>query len=311
MTISEHPEEFAGLPVREYDPEEGIQDPLDSAPRLASEYDPPTGRSMESLLSRFLDDPAASQVVALVIGPWEGLYDGQSDSSSLVASLVAAKDRLRSLKALFFGDITYDECEISWINQSDVSPLLAAFPALEHFRVRGGNNLSFGDGLSHDSLRVLVIESGGLDGEVVRTVAAAQLPNLEHLELWLGDEYYGGGATVADLAPILSGEVFPKLKYLGLRDFDGADVLAVALADAPVLRRIEVLDLSLGTLGDEGVVALLQGGALSSLKRLDIHHHYVSDEVLDGLKALGIELNADDQQDADENDGERYVAVGE
>ena len=32
---------------------------------------------------------------------------------------------------------------------------------------------------------------------------AAELPNLEHLELWLGTDSYGGDATVADLADLL------------------------------------------------------------------------------------------------------------
>ena len=98
-----------------------------------------------------------------------------------------------------------------------------------------------------------------------------------------------------------------------MRNCDFADALAAALAEAPILRRIDTLDLSLGTLGDEGALALIRGGSLGGLKRLDIHHHYVTDEVLDGLMASGVELNADDRQEAESYDGEsyRYVAVGE
>src|SRR5262249_52236852 len=149
----------------------------------------------------------------------------------------------------------------------------------------------------HEALRSLVIESGGLSGSVVRAVGGSQLPNLEHLELWLGSDGYGGSVKVKDLAPILSGENFPRLKSLALRDSEIAHEVASALADAPILPRLEVLDLSLGVLGDEGVVALLSGGRLGGLKKLDIHHHYVTDEALDGLKALGIELDASDRQD--------------
>jgi hypothetical protein len=174
--------------------------------------------------------------------------------------------------------------------------------------VRGAEGLAVGP-VRHEGLRTLVIESGGLPAAVVRSVCAAEFPNLEHLELWLGSEGYGGDATPEDLAPILAGTAFPRLKYLGLRDCEWADALATALADAPVLRRVETLDLSLGNLGDEGAVALLSGGNLSGLKRLDIHHHYVSDEVLDGLKATGVDLNADDQRDPSDDD--RYIAVSE
>src|SRR3954447_26335336 len=62
-----------------------------------------------------------------------------------------------------------------------------------------------------------------------------------------------------------------------------------------------------GPWGDEGALALLRGGSLTGLRRLDIHHHYVSDEVLDGLKALGIDLDADDRKEAEDDDDARYI----
>jgi hypothetical protein len=108
---------------------------------------------------------------------------------------VAARDHLPNLTAIFLGDIIIEENEISWINQSDVSPLFTAYPALEHFRVRGGNGLIVGS-IRHERLKSLIIESGGLPAQVVRDVAAATLPALEHLELWLGTEEYGGDAPI-------------------------------------------------------------------------------------------------------------------
>lgn len=331
MSISEHVEEFAGLPVRDYTPDEGIIDPEGTAQRLRSGWDYGAeetevrtgllsrffggwrrrwrfvnpGESVAGLLARFLDDPASGRVVALVLGACPDQH-GVEDSSPIAAALAASADRLPNLRALFLGDVTSDEYEISWISISDVTPLLTAFPALEQLRVRGG--LTLGP-VRHEAMKALVIESGGLPGEVVRAVAALDLPNLEHLELWLGDSNYGGDATVEDLSPILSGAAFPRLKYLGLRDCEFADALAAALADAPVLRRLETLDLSLGTLGDEGVVALLSGGNLAGLRKLDIHHHFASDEAIDGLKALGIELDAGERQEPDEYG--RFVAVSE
>ncbi len=255
-----------------------------------------------------LDDPACGQVAALVIGGWNQV-DNEAGTEEIVATLAAASDRLTGLKALFLGDITSDEWEISWIIQSDVTPILEAFPALEQLRVRGGEGLALGE-VHHEGLKTLIFESGGLPRLVVRAVVAADLPNLEHLELWLGSDGYGGDSTLEDLAPILSGTVFPRIKYLGLRDCERADALATALADAPILRRIETLDLLLGNLGDEGAVALISGGNLSGLKRLDIHHHYVSDEVIDGLRDTGVELNAEERQDASDDD-DRYIAVSE
>ena len=124
-----------------------------------------------------------------------------------------------------------------------MTPLLEAYPKLEHFQVRGGNGLELG-AFRHDTLRALVIESGGLDAEVVRQVCAAQAPALEHLELWLGDPNYGATTTVADLGPLLSGALFPRLTSLALRDSELADPIAAALAASPPLRRLQTLDLS-------------------------------------------------------------------
>ena len=314
--ISEHVETFADLPVRDYDPSGGINDPMGTAQRLSIDYDAAEGgATFDSLLGRFLDDPAARDVKALVVGAWGSeMYEGGGGGGSapIVAALAGAAARLPKLRALFLGDIISEECEISWINQSDVAPLLEAYPDLEHFRVRGGTGLAFSS-KGHPALRTLEIEAGGLPAEVVRSVAAADLPRLERLELWLGTDDYGGDSSPDDLAPILSGAAFPALSHLGLRNCDYADALAAALAEASILRRLETLDLSLGTLGDEGALALIRGGSIGTLKRLDIHHHYVTDEVLDGLMASGVGLNADDRQEAEAYDGEshRYVAVGE
>ena len=312
MSILEHDDQFAGLAIREYGDGAAIEDPAGVAHRLSVDYEAAEdGGTITALFERFLDDPASRHATALVFGAWESIFDN-SDSSVILGPLAAAADRLPALKAVFLGDVTPEECEISWINQADVGPLLAAYPGLEHLRVRGGMGLGFGCE-RHDGLRTLILESGGLPGELVRQVAAADLPRLEHLELWLGTEGYGGDAAVGDLAPILAGERLPALRSLGLRNCEFADALAAALADAPVLGRLDALDLSLGNLGDEGAVALLEGGRLAGLKGLDIHHHYLSDEALDGLKALGLDLNDDDGQgDGDESDrGIRYIAVTE
>ena len=309
VTIEEHADEFAGLPVRDYDPEAGIGDPTGAIHRLRVDYDAEEPFSV--LLARFLEEPNAGQAVGLVIGAWQG-DDSEASSAPVVEALVAARERLPALRALFLGDITREENEISWIQQSDVTALFDAYPGLEHFRVRGGVGLVVGS-LRHEHLRSLVVESGGLDGEVVRGIASSDLPRLEHLELWLGTENYGGHVTIADLGPILRGDRFPALRRLGLRNAEGADAIAAAVAQAPLLSRLEVLDLSLGDLGDDGALALAASPAVAGLKALDIHHHYVSDEAILKLKGLGIQLEAGDRQKPEEWGGEahRYIAVSE
>lgn len=313
MTISEHISQFAGLPVEEFDPEKGLAESEAVAYCLRLGYDAEQeGATFSSLLSALTADPRADRLRALVIGCWDSAWEG-NDSSEVVEALVSARDRLTGLRALFFGDITYDETEMSWINQSDVSPLFEGYPLLEEFVVRGGEGLSLGRP-SHEHLKKLAIQTGGMSSAIVREVVSAQLPALEYLELWLGDSGYGYDATLDDLAPILSGEAFPNLRYLGLKNAENADEIAQAVAQAPIVPRLQVLDLSLGTLGDEGAEALLNSPAVKKLEKLDVHHHFLSDAMMERLGSLGIEVDASQQLEADDwGEGElhRYVAVSE
>ncbi len=307
-----HETTFAGRTVQPYDGKTRIENPEGNAFRLSIDYEAhEEGATFPDLLARFLADPLSQHVSALVVGSWGGAFEGNG-SMPVVEALAAACERLPKLTALFLGDIISEECEISWINLSDLSPLWVAYPQLEYFRVRGGEGLSLGAmRLAH--LKSLVVESGGLAADVVREVGAAELPELEQLELWLGTDQYGATTRPEDLAPILSGRSFPKLRYLGLRDSCIADEVAAAVAAAPVMQQIATLDLSLGTLTDIGAKALLASPYLKRLKLLDIHHHFVSEAVVQQLDQVGIGLIAGDRQEPDEYHGElhRYVAVGE
>nr|CAA9241311.1 FIG074102: hypothetical protein [uncultured Armatimonadetes bacterium] len=311
MRHYENETEFAGKRVADWDPGTGIQDPETTIYRLRLDWDD-EDEAWTDRFAAYLNDPRAAETTGLVVGAWD-TDDSDASSEPIVEALVSARDRLPNLSAIYLGDIVSEENEISWIQQSDVSPLFDAYPNLTHFRVRGGTGLSLGTP-RHANLRSLIIESGGLPANVLHEVAAAEFPALEHLEIWLGTESYGAEATVEDLAPILDGSRWPNLRYLGLRDSDLSDQIAAALAGAPVLERLETLDLSLGTLGDEGAAALAANPAVARLKKLDIHYHYVSEAMVEKLKTLGIaEVDADEPQKPDTYGGgsHRYVAVGE
>jgi len=81
------------------------------------------------------------------------------------------------------------------------------------------------------------------------------------------------------------------------------------VAASPLMARIETLDLSLGTLGDEGAEALLTSPAVKKLKRLDLRHHYMSDAVIKRFATLGPNVDLSEAQGEDDED--RYVSVGE
>ncbi len=400
MSIDDHLIEFQGKPVRDFSKETGLQDPEEIVYRFRVGWDDDTSLLVQNLREA-LSSKGAPKVEALVIGCWSTEGD---DPSTVRDFLVKSHKKLPELRALMFGDIVEEEQEISWIVQCDLGPLLRAYPKLEYLRVRGGSSLRF-RGASSTSLKTLIVESGGLHKEVIRDILQADLPNLEHLELWLGSEDYGFNGSVFDLRALVDGKVFPKLKYLGLRDSEIADEIAEALqlsqtvdasesidvrgktvlltgklnnikrkeaqtqleamgakvaksvtkkldyliagekagskldkakslgvatlteaqlleilgvsaekevsdASSNVLERLEVLDLSLGTLSDKGAKALLGNPLLAKLKRLDLHHHYMSDASVKSLvQAFDIDIDVSDQQQDD--DGWRYIAVAE
>ena len=80
-----------------------------------------------------------------------------------------------------------------------------------------------------------------------------------------------------------------------------------------MLEGIRVLDLSLGTLTDEGAAALLASPSIARLERLDVHHHFCSEEMTAKLQALGVGVDDSGREKPDVYGDEawRYVAVGE
>jgi hypothetical protein len=317
MSYVEHLKELHGLPAFDFPaPEEKRELPGagEVAWRLAVNPYGDSDETFEELWERFLGAVDPAGVRAIVVGPWGEVYDG--DSGEVVDLLVQARDRLTGLRAVFIGDLEMEEAEISWIQQSDVTPVLDAYPLLAEFGIRGGSELRF-PAVRHRHLRTLRFEAGGLPGHVVRGVAASELPALEHLDIWLGVEEYDGDATVADLAPLLAGGGFPALRHLGLRNSEIQDEIAATVAGAPVVAQLTSLDLSLGVLTDEGVTALLDGQPLTHLTRLDLHHNYVTEPVAERVRAAlepsGVEVDLSEPGDTWEHDGvvHRYTAVAE
>jgi len=140
----------------------------------------------------------------------------------------------------------------------------------------------------------------------------AFLPELTHLELWLGTENYGATSTAEDCVPLLSAELFPKLRYLGLRDSEIQDDIAIVVAKSPFLCQLETLDLSMGTLSDFGAEVLLESLFIPKLKKLDLHHHYCSNEMMALLRRLPCEVDLGEQQKIDPRwRNHRFVAVSE
>lgn len=299
---------FFNKKVSDYKPETGIDDQT-VVYKLRKTWDDEKVK-VEELIAQFCAEPKASEVTELIIGAWD-LESGPAEKT--IAALAKHADKLPNLKALYFGDIEMEESEISWIENGNIRPILDAFPQLEHFQVKGGNGLSFGKDYQSDKLKSLIIETGGMGINVLHELAAAQLPNLELLELWLGTENYGWVGTIEDVLPFLNKDLFPNLHFLGLKNSDISDEIAIALKDANILDIVTTLDLSMGTLSDKGGAALLENEAIKGLNYLNLQHHYMSDDMMKKFEDLGIKVNLEGQEDIDEYDGEvyRYVEIGE
>ena len=260
---------------------------------------------LEKRVDDFCATAGAGDVSHLVIGMWT---PGESPDP-VVQALVRNRAQLAGLRALMIGDMTSEECEISWIIQGDLQPLFGAFPDLRVLRIRGGGGLELGT-VRHEALETLIIETGGLDRQTIRQVAGAQLPSLTHLELWLGEENYGFDGTADDIRPLLREDRFPRLQYLGLRNSDITDEIVQVLQETGLPPGLKVLDLSMGTLSDSGAAALLQVPGLDTLQALDLRHHFLGQRGMDTLAKLDIRVDL--SCPLEPVDGHlRYVAVGE
>lgn len=309
MAINNNETKFYGLKIEAFIPGE----PLKSskiAPRIqCDEYRGPNLKNTVETFAALHADPKAKELKALVVGPYAEQY-GET-GAKVFEQLTSAESlaAMPALEAIFMGEMTYEEQEISWINVGDIGVLLDGRPLLKHLRVRGTNDFEI-DSKGHDVLDTLILESGGLPRRVLTTLSVeGMFPNLSTLSIWLGSEDYGADHSVDDLMPILSGRLYPKLTTLGLCNSEYSDDIARAIADAPILSQLDTLDLSYGTLSDEGAQALLESPAIKKLKKLIIRHHYISEDVQEQLGELGPEVTLEDAQAADGED--RYIYCAE
>jgi hypothetical protein len=190
---------------------------------------------------------------------------------------------------------------------------VSRFPSLEKLTVHA-NEFSLGV-LDLPKLRELSIETCGLTKKHLASFLGGKWAKLEKLELWFGSEDYGAKCKVKDLGPILDGSAIPKVKHLGLMNAEITDDLCKALPVSKILKRLETLDLSLGTMSTVGVKAILESrNAFSHLKSLNVNENFLKKKDLADLKTLGPTIISKSQKEDDDSiEGEihRYVTIAE
>lgn len=275
--------------------------------KLVVDYDQyEEGVTMEGLIEELAAGPQSSEVTRLVIGDWGGSYE--NDSSALVEALVRLNDRFPKLRELFIGDMGFEECEVSWIMQSNLGPLLTAYPELVSLTIKGSQGLEL-EPARHDKLEELIIICGGLGQDVLASIANGSFPRLKKLELYLGVDEYGFDGSLEDVLAVARPGLFPELTYLGLKNSEIQDEIAIALADAPILDQLHTLDFSDGTLSDKGAEALLGSDRIRKLSLLNLSHHYMSEEMMERWKQSGVNVDISEAQDPD--DEYRYPTLTE
>jgi hypothetical protein len=304
---------FAKRKVVDFDQVTGIADPINIAYALRCDYESSDDeKNMAEKVTELSNDPNAGKLEALVIGMWNEPYD--ESSSSIVDALVEAKNRFTNLKALFIGDMSGEDCEISWIIQSDISPILRAYPNLEILQVRGGTHLAFNPPVRHDNLKALVVETGGLSRVTVDEICSMNLPALQHLEIWFGSSNYGGDAWIENVKPILEDLIFPNLNYLGLCNSEFSDEIAHAVVYSPLLDSLSILDLSMGTLGNDAAQVLLDCPKINNLDTLILDDNFLSQETVEKFSKLELEVFSEEQKEEESEDyyiNGRYCSVAE
>lgn len=269
------------------------------------------GKGPETLMEEILKDPELPSLTEIVIGCWGDACDADSSAQPLIDAFVENASHFSGIKSLFIGDMEYEDCELSWIEQGDYSGLWKAMPQLEKLTIKGSSgNFNLGP-IEHDGLKELVIISGGLPVRILKQIAQAKLPSLEVLKLYLGIDNYGGDAELTDIEAFLADSDFPKLRYLGLLDSEEEDEIAKLVLKSKYMKQLDSLDFSYGCLTDKGGQLICNAlSEESGIKNLYIEYHYMSAKVvreLEGLGEKGIATNICDAQKADEYDGEIWM----
>ena len=266
-------------------------------------------KSAETLVEDILADPELPELTELVIGDWGGAWE--DDCQAIIDGIVEHADRFSHIEHLFIGDMDYESCEVSWIMQGDYSRLWAALPKLKALTVKGSTDLVLGE-IRHENLEELTIICGGLPEEVLASIQEAHLPNLKKLLLYLGVEDYGFDGDPERIRTFLEKSNFPKLTYLGLTDSEIQDELAEVVLNSKYISQIKTLDLSMGSLTDQGGKLLLENlPSHKNVEILDVHYHYMSEEMvrkLEDLNRLHIAVDASEREKpyTSSYDGEVY-----
>lgn len=191
-------------------------------------------------LGALLREPRAREVRRLMLCDWggDGLDEATFADSEALRVLSRGALALASLEELYIGEEPH-HAEAPQAFVGHVGAALRAFPRLRRLEVRAAW-MAWGS-VSHTGLRSLRLEVADSPQELLDALNASFLPGLRSLEVWLGGD--GGGEEVesAQLAPLLTGKLFPALETLRLWGHSGE--LGGLVEGSPLAARLTSLAL--------------------------------------------------------------------
>ena len=198
-------------------------------------------------------------------------------------------------RKITFGD---NVDQISWHHTGNLKNLWKGVPNLKILEIETGE---FEVGaMDAPNLERAIFITGGLSKSCGKNIATAKMPKIKHLELYYGTDEYGGDCTVKEVRPLIDRTDLTHLEYLGLKNSEFADDIAKAVGGSKILKTLKVLDLSLGTMTDEGAKALAAAkDSLKHLEVLDLTRNYLTKEGIALVKGLAKKVITDKQEKPD------------
>jgi uncharacterized protein (TIGR02996 family) len=258
--------------------------------------------------------PAARFLHRLEIGLDSGILDGEPSVTQSVTALCRS-GKQPQMRELLIGNFHSEMTEVSWMTLGDETKVLPYLPNLEFLHIHGGYPAI--STFTHPKLKRLFIETGGLPENALKALATINCPQLENLDVWLGDDGYGGVGEGKGplLRPLLSNPNLPKVTHLGLKNASIQNEVVQELVGSKLLKQLKTLDLSMGCMNDDGARILFNfAEPFSHLERIDISDNFITEAVGAELRATyGDKMVFGSQKTGSEYNGEvhYYCSVGE
>ena len=233
-----------------------IQRAVLSQDRMLIEDGARVASSLAEVVTKLFSHPSARFLRELVIRTNDRSVQGSQ--KDIVDAIARARPQV--LRRLQLGDATYGFARIGRLEQ-----LWPSVASLDELVVEG--DVSFGK-LELPELRTLSLWAMPLKRKLARELVEAKWPKLRSLSLNLGNS---PEHITREIVMLMHRTDMPGLRHLGLLAFQDAEKVIEELSRAPLLARLESLELRHGKISDRGVKPMLvHAAAFEHLRFIDL-----------------------------------------